>query len=74
LRGDHGGAGASYPIPRGFAGPNLLAMVSVNKFLLHQPLIRQSKTYALPAGSGAMFAMTDRLAAPIRWRPCFYYP
>lgn len=36
----------SHPIPRGFAGPNLLAMVLVNKFLLHQPLNRQSKTYA----------------------------
>ncbi len=28
----------SHPIPRGFAGPSLLAMVLVNKFLLHQPL------------------------------------
>jgi transposase len=36
----------SHPIPRGFAGPSLLAMVLVNKFLLHQPLNRQSKTYA----------------------------
>ena len=34
----------SHPIPRGFAGPSLLAMVLVNKFLLHQPLNRQSKT------------------------------
>jgi hypothetical protein len=28
------------------AGPSLLAMVLVNKFLLHEPLNRQSKTYA----------------------------
>ena len=35
----------SHPIPRGFAGPSLLAMVLVN-VLLHQPLNRQSKTYA----------------------------
>src|SRR6185436_2580415 len=39
-------AAPSHPIPRGFAGPSLLAMVLVNKFLLHQPLNRQSKTYA----------------------------
>jgi transposase len=32
----------SHPIPRGFAGPSLLAMVLVNKFLLHQPLNLQS--------------------------------
>ena len=36
----------SHPIPRGFAGPSLLAMVLVSKFLLHQPLNRQSATYA----------------------------
>ena len=34
----------SHVIPRGFAGPSLLAMV--NKFLLHRPLNRQSKTHA----------------------------
>jgi len=28
----------SHPIPRGFAGPSLLAMVLVAKFLMHQPL------------------------------------
>ena len=36
----------SHSIPRGFAGPSLLAMVLVSKFLLHQPLNRQSDTYA----------------------------
>jgi transposase len=36
----------SHPIPRGHAGPNLLAMVLASKFLLHQPLNRQSETYA----------------------------
>jgi transposase len=33
-------------ISRGRAGPNLLAMVLHNKFALHQPLNRQSETYA----------------------------
>jgi len=36
----------SHPIPRGFAGPSLLAMVLVSKFLLHQPQNRQSDAYA----------------------------
>ena len=36
----------SRPIPRGLAGPSLLAMVLSAKFLLHQPLNRQSATYA----------------------------
>ena len=36
----------SHPIPRGSAGPGLLAMVLVSKFLLHQPLNRQSATFA----------------------------
>jgi len=36
----------SHPIPRGFAGPGLLATVLTSKFLLHQPLNRQSKTFA----------------------------
>jgi transposase len=36
----------SHPIPRGFAGPSLLAMILVAKFLDHQPLNRQSAAYA----------------------------
>jgi transposase len=36
----------SHPIPRGFAGPSLLAMVLVGKFADHQPLNRQSAAYA----------------------------
>lgn len=36
----------SHPIPRGFAGPGLLATILVSKFLLHQPLNRQSEAYA----------------------------
>jgi transposase len=39
----------SHPIPRGFAGPSLLAMVLVNKFLLHQPLNLQSATFSAKA-------------------------
>ena len=36
----------SHPIARGHAGPSLLAMVLASKFLLHQPLNRQSETFA----------------------------
>ena len=46
LREHHRTAGAVDPIPRGFAGPGLLATVLTSKFLLHQPLNRQSKTFA----------------------------
>ena len=35
-----------HPIPRGRAGPSLLAMILHAKFALHQPLNRQSETYA----------------------------
>ncbi len=33
-----------HPIARGHAGPSLLAMILASKFLLHQPLHRQSAT------------------------------
>ncbi len=33
-------------MPRGFAGPNLLAMILFEKFAQHQPLNRQSERYA----------------------------
>src|SRR5271165_7323167 len=36
----------SHPIPRGFAGPSLLAMVLVGKFCDHLPLNRQSAAFA----------------------------
>ncbi|CCW19764.1 Mobile element protein [Sphingobium indicum BiD32] len=35
-----------HPVPRGSVGPKLLAMIAFNKFGLHQPLNRQSETYA----------------------------
>jgi transposase len=53
----------SHPIPRGFAGPSLLAMVLVNKFLLHQPLNRQSKTYAREGIEIDVSTLADRVGA-----------
>src|SRR6185437_5780433 len=35
-----------YVTPRGFAGPNLLAMILFEKFGQHQPLNRQSACFA----------------------------
>src|SRR6267154_2315837 len=35
----------SRPIPKGIAGPGLLAHVAVSKYLDHQPLYRQSEIY-----------------------------
>ncbi len=35
-----------HPTPRGWAGPNLLAMVLFEKFGQHQPLSRQAERYA----------------------------
>ena len=53
----------SHPIPRGFAGPSLLAMVLVNKFLLHQPLNRQSATYAREGIELDVSTLADRVGA-----------
>jgi transposase len=53
----------SHPIPRGFAGPSLLAMVLVAKFLLHQPLNRQSKTYAREGIEIDTSTLADRVGA-----------
>ena len=66
----------SHPIARGRAGPSLLAMILASKFLLHQPLNRQSETYAregveidvstLAGWVGASVATLDPILAAIR--------
>lgn len=53
----------SHPIPRGFAGPSLLAMILVSKFLLHQPLNRQAATYAREGVDIDATTMADRVGA-----------
>ena len=52
-----------HAIARGFAGPSLLAMVLVNKFLLHQPLNRQSKTFAREGIEIDVSTLADRVGA-----------
>jgi len=66
----------SHPIARGRAGPSLLAMILASKFLLHQPLNRQSETYAregveidvstLAGWIGASVATLDPILEAIR--------
>ncbi len=48
-----------HPIPRASAGPNLLAMVLFNKFGLHEPLNRQSETYAAEGMSISVSTLAD---------------
>ena len=53
----------SHPIPRGFAGPNLLASVLVSKFMLHQPLNRQSDAFAREGIAIDTSTLADRVGA-----------
>jgi transposase len=66
----------SHPIPRGFAGPSLLALILVGKFADHQPLNRQSAAFAregieidtstLADWVGACVGVLDPIASALR--------
>ncbi|TIP10879.1 MAG: IS66 family transposase, partial [Mesorhizobium sp.] len=47
--------------PRGFAGPNLLAMVLFEKFGQHQPLNRQSERYAREGVELSLSTLADQV-------------
>ena len=49
--------------PRGFAGPNLLAMVLFEKFAQHQPLNRQSERYAREGINLSVSTLADQVGA-----------
>ena len=49
--------------PRGFAGPNLLAMVLFEKFSQHQPLNRQSERYAREGVKLSLSTLADQVGA-----------
>ncbi len=49
--------------PRGFSGPNLLAMVLFEKFGQHQPLNRQSERYAREGIDLSVSTLADQVAA-----------
>ena len=49
--------------PRGFAGPNLLAMILFEKFDQHQPLNRQSERYAREGIDLSLSTLADQVGA-----------
>jgi len=49
--------------PRGFAGPNLLAMILFEKFGQHQPLNRQSERYAREGIALSVSTLADQVGA-----------
>ena len=49
--------------PRGFAGPNLLAMILFEKFGQHQPLNRQSERYRREGIDLSVSTLADRVGA-----------
>ena len=52
-----------HAIPRGFAGPSLLAMMLVEKYANHQPLNRQSEQYAREGIELSVSTMADHVGA-----------
>ena len=60
-----------HAIPRGRAGPSLLAMIMFEKFGQHQSLSRQAERYALEGVPIALSTMADALVRSVRrWIPC----
>ena len=52
-----------HAIPRGFAGPSLLAMILVDKYANHQPLNRQSDKFACEGIELSVSTMADHVGA-----------
>jgi transposase len=50
-------------VPRGWAGPNLLAMILFEKYGQHQPLNRQSQRYAREGVSLSLSTLADQVGA-----------
>jgi transposase len=53
-------------VPRGWAGPSLLAMIMFEKFGQHQPLNRQAERYALEGVPIALSTMADAVGSVCR--------
>lgn len=53
----------SHVIPRGFAGPSLLAMIAFEKYGQHMPLNRQSERYAHEGVDLSVSTMADLIGA-----------
>ncbi len=52
-----------HPIPRGWAGPSLLAMIIYEKYGQHQPLNRQSERYAREGVDLSLSTLADQVGA-----------
>ncbi len=52
-----------HPIPRGWAGPSLLAMIVFEKFGQHQPLNRQAERYAREGVELSLSTLVDQVGA-----------
>jgi len=52
-----------HPIPRGWAGPGLLAMIVFEKYGQHQPLNRQSERYAREGVDLSISTLADQVGA-----------
>lgn len=52
-----------HPMPRGWAGPNLLAMILFEKFGQHQPLNRQAERYAKEGVELSLSTLADQIGA-----------
>ena len=52
-----------HPTPRGWAGPNLLAMILFEKYGQHQPLNRQRDRYAREGVDLSLSTLADRVGA-----------
>ncbi|MFW5753104.1 MAG: IS66 family transposase [Planctomycetota bacterium] len=52
-----------HPTPRGWAGPNLLAMILFEKFGTHQPLNRQAERYAREGVDLSLSTLADQVGA-----------
>ena len=52
-----------HPTPRGWAGPNLLAMILFEKYGQHQPLNRQRDRYALERVDLSISTLADQVGA-----------
>ena len=63
MRDDHAAAAPFHVTPRGFAGPNLLAMILFEKFSQHQPLNRQSERYRREGIDLSVSTLADQVGA-----------
>jgi len=54
-----------HPIPRGWAGPSLLAMIVFEKFGQHQPLNRQAERYAREGVDLSLSTLADQVGAVV---------